>query len=1090
MAESKLKSNIFTGFNHGEFSPSLSGRIDYSDFMYSVRKMSNFLPEPQGGIKKFYGTTKIHEFEADADVLMVPFDGLIYPCALIFYNGSLLYTWNDTVVDTGEKISLINKDSLSWQKINDIILFCNDSMFFQVSWTGSTFTISEPELSSMPMFPIAANIIGLDVPLYTSLTKGQVTLSVNTTTVGKTLIKLPQEFIDNPVGYNVMACNYLIDCRSQSHWAYNATDMLGLTSNGTPVVATLYRRRGGVDSVVVTSGNIGYWSKISSGSNSGWGYSTYINETLWYSSDDRASWQLRVDASNVLSSLSTAFEGEYVTDSSGVYVESISGHTSGDSYYIRVTKGDLVLAIDWATWSNEDISKQYILSGTRTDGSISRDGTVSDPITSTETGIPSAFKGFSSLLSANIKLYQESGDTDVWYEGKAVASGKIVSSGSHFYIAAGAGGTCGSVQPVHTEGSYSDGGVYWTYMNSGTAEGTIIDAGDTSVTVDFGSSYLPIITSSGTHQFDNFRFSLLYTEGLRPSQVFIWKNRLGLIFNTAYGSYYALSCTDDYFNFSEETAGEQLDTNSIVNLINGHNENNIKWVLAGNRLFLGSSSGEYVVHSANDYNIPTPTTCLISAISTIGGADVNPLRHREINMFVSKSYEELYSLGYNETSDDYVPDNIGYAGNHLFKEKISSMVSLNNSDRNVFFRTQENTVFGMNYVKEQELQGYFRLDLDGDVLAICAVSGQGNDEGYILVSRGEKLILEKYTNAETPYMLSTRTMSDYDGTSQIEIPEFANRDGWAVIGNHFIPLSFDSSGTVVKDSELKPFVASTTEDVNIYAWAANETTIYTKSEVPGEGEITYNADGTVYSYMSINFVGTKLRAWTFGSSYYTTSETPSVGDSLYESDGSIDSGWRIGAVSSDYSSITVVRVTTSDVAPAWNCPRDESNDTSVPVIIFGGYNYIVLEGEETEWARAVSGDTAFVQTNYVSFDVGLTMTCEMHSQPMVKQKSEGQQQKPVRLTLRLNESGAFSYGSSHDFDKYYDYDAWNVLSGQEYDSAKKLNTGDIMLPESFGYTQQGNVADGEYPNTTGVGVNIKATTPEPFNLLLMSMIYV
>jgi hypothetical protein len=51
-------------------------------------------------------------------------------------------------------------------------------------------------------------------------------------------------------------------------------------------------------------------------------------------------------------------------------------------------------------------------------------------------------------------------------------------------------------------------------------------------------------------------------------------------------------------------------------------------------------------------------------------------------------------------------------------------------------------------------------------------------------------------------------------------------------------------------------------------------------------------------------------------------------------------------------------------------------------------------------------------------------------------------------------------------------------------------TGDIQLPASFGYMQGQNTADGPYPNDTSVAFNVKAVTPEPFNLLMVSNVYV
>lgn len=110
---------------------------------------------------------------------------------------------------------------------------------------------------------------------------------------------------------------------------------------------------------------------------------------------------------------------------------------------------------------------------------------------------------------------------------------------------------------------------------------------------------------------------------------------------------------------------------------------------------------------------------------------------------------------------------------------------------------------------------------------------------------------------------------------------------------------------------------------------------------------------------------------------------------------------------------------------------------------------------------------------------GIKMPCELHLTPHSDAKVEGNVQKSVRFVIRLLNSGPFSYGSTQDYNKYY-----------EYEQSTNNMTGDIMLPASFGYNQGQNTADGPYPNDTGVALNLKTDAPLPFNLLMVSSIYV
>jgi hypothetical protein len=122
------------------------------------------------------------------------------------------------------------------------------------------------------------------------------------------------------------------------------------------------------------------------------------------------------------------------------------------------------------------------------------------------------------------------------------------------------------------------------------------------------------------------------------------------------------------------------------------------------------------------------------------------------------------------------------------------------------------------------------------------------------------------------------------------------------------------------------------------------------------------------------------------------------------------------------------------------------------------------------------------------FKIGLPMVSELHTQPAFGQKIEGHQQNGLSVYIRLNKSGAFSYGSSADFSKYFRYENWHLQ--QEFDAEHRLYTGDIKLDIPLGYTEAQNQGEGKYPNTSGVGINIKSDTPEPLNILSMQEIYV
>jgi hypothetical protein len=164
----------------------------------------------------------------------------------------------------------------------------------------------------------------------------------------------------------------------------------------------------------------------------------------------------------------------------------------------------------------------------------------------------------------------------------------------------------------------------------------------------------------------------------------------------------------------------------------------------------------------------------------------------------------------------------------------------------------------------------------------------------------------------------------------------------------------------------------------------------------------------------------------------------------------------------------------------------------VVVSSFAEEEVYVKRVSDGQFYKVVAAEDGTIVNEFVGEDivVGKPMQFIVHGIPSVGQKLEGFQQKAVRFLVRLLESGAFSYGSSHDFNRWYEYNNWNIADSQEWDSKHRLMTGDIQLPSSFGYVQGQNTADGPYPNDTSAALNVYSDTPEPFNLLMVSNVYV
>ena len=121
------------------------------------------------------------------------------------------------------------------------------------------------------------------------------------------------------------------------------------------------------------------------------------------------------------------------------------------------------------------------------------------------------------------------------------------------------------------------------------------------------------------------------------------------------------------------------------------------------------------------------------------------------------------------------------------------------------------------------------------------------------------------------------------------------------------------------------------------------------------------------------------------------------------------------------------------------------------------------------------------------FKIGIPMVSEVHTQPAFGNKVEGHQQQSLYMYMRIVNSGAFEYGSSVDFTKYFRHEYWN--SQQYWGDEHRLFTGDMKLEIPLGYAEAANQGEGPYPNTSAVGINVKSDMPEPLNILSIQEIY-
>jgi hypothetical protein len=249
----KLHSGVLTSFSGGELTSQLAGRVDKEEMKIGSRYVSNFIPEHQGGLKKFYGSTHVNKVADDMTngYKMIPFDGCGEPLCLLFVPGKVYCVTRGDMYQVSVSVSLQMMLGASYVQSNDVMYITNENMGQAViTYSGRDektgrhkFYSGEQKFVVEPFFPVnwQGNYNGL--ALHTSASTGAITITGQQTATVYS-VELPDVLKDAGVGKNVT---------SETDSTLAITSKYSNTSTNATIgrfKLELHRIRDGVDTVV------------------------------------------------------------------------------------------------------------------------------------------------------------------------------------------------------------------------------------------------------------------------------------------------------------------------------------------------------------------------------------------------------------------------------------------------------------------------------------------------------------------------------------------------------------------------------------------------------------------------------------------------------------------------------------------------------------------------------------------------------------------------------------------------------------------------------------------------------------------------
>lgn len=332
-----------------------------------------------------------------------------------------------------------------------------------------------------------------------------------------------------------------------------------------------------------------------------------------------------------------------------------------------------------------------------------------------------------------VRLRALNDDTKPWVAGENVAGMDIRLSDNKYYMST-TNGTTGSIKPVHSEGTRSDGGVSWTYMHDGIGVVKITGYTSGSVVTAQVQRRIPDAAMEGTVCWE---LGMLHSAAKYPKSGAFFRNRFAFLVNTDEGPNVCLSCSGDYNNFVDMENGEATAETAITVPVLNTEFNEGKWIYARDVLFVGTGAAEFYIDVISSSQALAADNVKIAQISNVGSKAVMPVAVGAHVFFADRYGLSLRDLVYNYYNDGYDQTDISLLGKHLFQARIVAMAYQEVPDKVLWCLTGDGKLAAMTFSAEQEVAALSRHDVSGDAESLAVIPDFDNccDELWLEVRR-------------------------------------------------------------------------------------------------------------------------------------------------------------------------------------------------------------------------------------------------------------------------------------------------------------------------------------------------------------------
>jgi len=183
-----------------------------------------------------------------------------------------------------------------------------------------------------------------------------------------------------------------------------------------------------------------------------------------------------------------------------------------------------------------------------------------------------------------------------------------------------------------------------------------------------------------------------------------------------------------------------IDSDAYLYKINARKVNEVRWMVAMDRLIMGTAGAIWSMTAGKNANAVTPTSPpSIIKQTDIGASTVPPLVIGKTILFIDSTNKIVRDLFYSYEVDGYDGSDLSILAEHLFENAaLVSWCYQRDPDSIVWCVRDDGTLLGLTYYKEHKIWAWHEhvTGADGFVMAVsCVRSSAGEDVVYMSVLR-------------------------------------------------------------------------------------------------------------------------------------------------------------------------------------------------------------------------------------------------------------------------------------------------------------------------------------------------------------------